>query len=60
MPLYEYKCSKCEKSREVREAFSSSEIQLCECGHPMHRTVTSPSFVLKGAGWAKDLYGGGE
>lgn len=60
MPLYEYKCCKCPKTREVREAYDSKEIQICTCGASMTRTVSSPAFHLKGSGWAKDLYGGGE
>jgi len=60
MPLYEYKCSKCSKTREVREAYGFVGFQMCACGNFMHRAVSSPTFILKGSGWAKDLYGGGE
>ena len=60
MPLYEYECSKCHKTREVRESYDSKEPKICTCGHPMKRMVSSPSFHLKGSGWAKDLYGGGK
>ena len=52
MPLYEYKCSKCEQHFEVLQKFSDDPLTLHEgCGGAVRRLVSSPAFQFKGSGW---------
>ena len=53
MPIYEYKCSKCEHQFEVIQRFSDNPIQICpECNKKsVQKLVSAPSFRLKGGGW---------
>lgn len=60
MPLYEYKCSECEK--EVTLLQSHTDLApVCDCkedeNHPvMERQLSLGSFALKGSGWYRDGY----
>lgn len=65
MPIYEYKCSKCEKEFEVFYT-SQSAVQREEknekcpaCGSTKKQKLVSKGtdFILKGSGWARDRYG---
>ena len=53
MPIYEYKCSKCEHELEVIQRFSDDPLKKCpECNkNSLNKLISSPSFRLKGAGW---------
>ena len=52
MPLYEYKCSKCNEVFEVLQRFSDAPLKLHEgCGGKVHRLLTAPSFQFKGSGF---------
>ena len=53
MPIYEYKCSKCEHQFEVIQRFSDNPVESCpECNEkPVKKLVSAPSFRLKGGGW---------
>jgi putative FmdB family regulatory protein len=52
MPLYEYRCSKCEKKIEVIRKFSDPPLEVCpKCGGHIHKLISSPAFHLKGTGW---------
>ena len=53
MPIYEYKCSKCEHQFEVIQRFSDNPIEICpECNQKsVNKLVSAPSFRLKGGGW---------
>ena len=53
MPIYEYKCSKCEHQFEVIQRFSDNPVESCpECNEkPVKKLVSAPSFRLKGRGW---------
>jgi len=53
MPIYEYKCSKCEHQFEVIQRFSDNPIESCpECNEKqVKKLVSAPSFRLKGGGW---------
>ena len=53
MPIYEYKCSKCEHQFEVIQRFSENPVESCpECNEKsVKKLVSAPSFRLKGGGW---------
>ena len=53
MPIYEYKCSKCEHQFEVIQRFSDNPVKSCpECNKKsVQKLVSAPSFRLKGGGW---------
>jgi putative FmdB family regulatory protein len=52
MPLYEYRCSKCEKNIEVIRKFSDPPLTEHEgCGGTLEQLLSAPAFQLKGTGW---------
>ena len=53
MPIYEYKCSKCEHQFEVIQRFSDNPVESCPaCNRKtVKKLVSAPSFRLKGGGW---------
>jgi len=52
MPLYEYKCTKCETVIEKLQKFSDQPIKKCKiCGGLMKRIISKNTFHLKGNGW---------
>lgn len=52
MPLYEYKCSKCNEVFEVLQRFSDAPVKVHEgCGGKVTRLLTAPSFQFKGSGF---------
>jgi len=52
MPLYEYRCSKCEKKIEVIRKFSDPPLTEHEgCGGELEQLLSAPAFQLKGTGW---------
>ena len=53
MPIYEYKCLKCEHQFEVIQRFSDNPVESCpECNKKsVQKLVSAPSFRLKGGGW---------
>ena len=53
MPIYDYKCPKCEHQFEVIQKFSDKPIKTCpECNkESVQKLVSAPSFRLKGGGW---------
>ncbi len=55
MPLYEYKCPKCNSRKEVLQRFDAAAPDCC--GSPMARQISRTNFSLKGGGWYKDHYG---
>ncbi len=59
MPLYEYRCQKCEKDFEVLTSFSEGEKpQPCPTckSEETKKKISQTSFSLKGGGWASDGY----
>jgi len=59
MPLYEYKCPKCNKRMEVMQKFTDpSPLCMCCDGDPieMKKQLSLGNFVLKGSGWYKTDY----
>ena len=53
MPIYEYKCLKCEHQFEVIQRFTDNPLENCpECNNKsLQKLVSAPSFRLKGGGW---------
>ena len=52
MPLYEYKCSKCDEVFEVLQRFSDAPVKVHEnCGGKVARLLTAPTFQFKGSGF---------
>ena len=60
MPVYEYHCSKCDKTIEVIRKFSDPPLTEHEgCGGTLERLLSAPAFQLKGTGWYLTDYGKG-
>ncbi len=52
MPLYDYKCSKCQKVTEVRHGFGESFADPCpQCGGALSRVFNPAPIVFKGSGF---------
>jgi putative FmdB family regulatory protein len=52
MPIYEYKCEKCQRVIEVMQKFSDKALTRCpSCGGRVSRLISNCSFQLKGSGW---------
>lgn len=52
MPLYEYKCDRCEKVIEVIQKFSDAPLTVHEgCGGSLEKLFSSPAFQFKGSGF---------
>ena len=52
MPLYEYKCNKCNEVFEVLQRFSDAPVKVHEgCGGKVARLLTAPTFQFKGSGF---------
>jgi len=51
MPVYEYRCTRCNEQFEVNQKITDAPLTLCDCGGELKRLITNTSFVLKGSGW---------
>ncbi|MCG8589908.1 MAG: zinc ribbon domain-containing protein [Proteobacteria bacterium] len=58
MPVYEYRCDKCEHEFEREQRITEDPVKTCpECrARKVRRLISQTSFVLKGGGWYNDLY----
>ena len=57
MPLYEYRCTKCENTFELRQKFSDAPASTCpSCGGEVEKLISQSGFALKGKGWYGDGY----
>jgi putative FmdB family regulatory protein len=57
MPIYEYRCTACDKVFEYMQRMSDDPKTTCEsCGGALERLISRSAFHLKGGGWYKDLY----
>jgi putative FmdB family regulatory protein len=52
MPLYEYKCRKCNKTFEVLQKITAEPLRKCfHCGGSVEKLISTTSFQFKGSGW---------
>lgn len=52
MPLYDYACTKCGHTVEVRHGFDETYAQTCaKCGAPMRRVFNAAPILFKGSGF---------
>lgn len=58
MITYTYECSECKNIIEYEQSIKDDPKKDCpNCGKPtLKRQITNGNFILKGDGWAKDLY----
>lgn len=57
MPIYEYRCLKCESLHEIMQKITDPALTSCpDCGGEMTKLISNTSFVLKGGGWYKTDY----
>jgi putative FmdB family regulatory protein len=61
MPLYEYRCRKCDARFERLEKASEPTDRSCpECGGVARRLIGAPALQFKGSGWYINDYGSGK
>jgi putative FmdB family regulatory protein len=52
MPIYEYRCDRCDQTFEVIQKFSAEPIAVHDgCGGAVERLLSSPALRFKGTGW---------
>ena len=57
MPTYEYECSSCHDTFEVRQRISEPPLESCRrCGGPVRRVISAAPFILKGTGFYVNDY----
>ena len=63
MPIYEYKCDKCDATFEAMQSVSAKPLKTCNgmgCNDKengkVHRLVSASGFILKGSGWYTSDY----
>ncbi len=55
MATYNYKCPKCEVTKEVAYPITESPVIMCEtCESEMNKVFSAPQVTFKGGGWGKD------
>jgi len=59
MPIYEYKCQKCNTKVEKLQKMSDKPLTRCAaCGGKLEKQWSNTSFQLKGSGWYVTDYAG--
>lgn len=52
MPIYEFKCTKCNATIEVFQKFSDKSPTRCKkCGGRLEKMISAPAVQFKGEGW---------
>ena len=52
MPLYEYRCLKCNRHTEKIENVKGPHLKKCpHCGGKVESVLTAPAIQFKGSGW---------
>jgi putative FmdB family regulatory protein len=58
LPLYEYRCLKCERHTDKIENMNGPHLKKCpHCGGKVESVITAPSIQFKGTGWYVTDYG---
>jgi putative FmdB family regulatory protein len=58
LPLYEYRCLKCERHTDKIENMNGPHLKKCpHCGGKVEAVITAPSIQFKGSGWYVNDYG---
>ena len=59
MPLYEYRCLKCDRHTDKIENLNGPHLKKCpHCGGKVESVLTAPAIQFKGSGWYVTDYGG--
>lgn len=57
MPLYEYRCLKCERHMDKIEPVAGPHLKKCpHCGGKVESVITAPAIKFKGSGWYVNDY----
>jgi putative FmdB family regulatory protein len=57
VPLYEYKCLKCERHTDKIESVAGPHLKKCpHCGGKVESVITAPAIKFKGSGWYVNDY----
>lgn len=52
MPIYEFRCKKCNAQIEVFQKFSDKQPTRCKkCGGRLEKMISAPAVQFKGEGW---------
>ena len=52
MPIYEYRCTDCQHTFEVRQKFSDPPVKKCpRCKGKVEKLLSAPGLLFKGTGW---------
>lgn len=58
MPLYEYRCLKCDRHTDKIENLNGPHLKKCpHCGGKVESVITAPAIQFKGSGWYVTDYG---
>ena len=58
MPLYEYRCLKCDRHTDKIENMNGPHLKKCpHCGGKVESVITAPAIQFKGSGWYVNDYG---
>src|SRR5580658_11039071 len=59
VPLYEYKCLKCNRKTEKIEPVNGPHLKKCpHCGGKVESLISAPAIQFKGSGWYVTDYAG--
>src|ERR1700733_4133675 len=59
VPLYEYKCLKCNRRTEKIEPVNGPHLKKCpHCGGKVESLISAPAIQFKGSGWYVTDYAG--
>jgi putative FmdB family regulatory protein len=52
MPIYDFKCDKCESVVEMHMVHDSTIAPICnQCSGTMSKNWTPPAIIFRGGGW---------
>jgi len=58
LPLYEYRCLKCDRHTDKIEKVDGPHLKKCpHCGGKVESVITAPAIQFKGSGWYVNDYG---